>query len=709
MNPNSELFELENLRSELIEKIFESNSNSSKLYYYYQYFQKTISFNDSKIAEAFLSEFIADYLLAISSSDLWGIKPDLLNKILIQLKKLNDLEPLSIDNFQLDEIKKYLEDRISQLKLILDGEPISIQRNNKAYFPLLHTDSSNEITGIIDCLTIHISKSSAEKIIIVPSEIEIEKKLSEQCSKSWYLALELLKQYVRKLYKYHEVIINFDKREGFYEGNSLGIALTLSFLDALLKFYNPSYEINIKELVAFTGGVKKSGEVIPIGEDLIKQKVELIFFSPINSFIVPKSDEEAALSKLNTLKETYPKRKLKIISVEDISDILNRRDVVDIRKRNYLLRTGKFIKNNWISAAASVLMALLFAYLFVMDFDDNPASLTTDGNLLFVRNKNGKILWTKKIDIGRDQINNQKILGMFFNLYDIDDDGINEVLIANEATADIYRNKSRGELNCYNKNNEKVWSFYFDDSVSSDRESLDRYYTIFLIDTLTFNFQKSLFLISTNSASFSSAIYRINLTTGRRLPGTLWCSGHTTEALIKDLNDDGRKDILAIGMDNGFEQQVVFAFTIDTLTKVRPSINEYIIKNFPISDFLSYIRIPKTDYTKYIQVRVPGVEKGSLVDEIFEKVYRFIIQTGFDYNKCSIWIKLNYNLKDIDFVVDNQFRVIRDSLVAQGKLLPPYTDTYEYREILKSNILYWKADSSTVVGGKWVKREELRR
>jgi hypothetical protein len=66
----------------------------------------------------------------------------------------------------------------------------------------------------------------------------------------------------------------------------------------------------------------------------------------------------------------------------------------------------------------------------------------------------------------------------------------------------------------------------------------------------------------------------------------------------------------------------------------------------------------------------------------------------------NLWMKLDYNLKDFDIIVDNQFRVIRDTLVAQGKLKPPYTDTEEYKNLIKSNILYWKS-------GEWVKRNEL--
>ncbi len=65
-----------------------------------------------------------------------------------------------------------------------------------------------------------------------------------------------------------------------------------------------------------------------------------------------------------------------------------------------------------------------------------------------------------------------------------------------------------------------------------------------------------------------------------------------------------------------------------------------------------------------------------------------------------MWVKLDYNLKDIDIIIDSEFRILRDSLVAKGVLKSPYTDTEEYKAILKQNTLYWK-------NGNWVNGEEL--
>ena len=236
-------------------------------------------------------------------------------------------------------------------------------KEHKAFFPLVPKEAEEGFYGILESVTVRISKAANEdRFIIIPSEKEIEKKISEQCKKSWLVARDLSRAYINKPYKYHEVIISFDKKDGFYEGSSLGIALTISFLEQLLNFYNPTYVISIKEKTTFTGGMTETGKVLPTGEEIIKQKVNAVFFSEMNTFVVPKKDESFALYKLYELKAQYPKRNLKLILVEDIIDVLNRRDVVDIKKQKLIVRTGKFVKKNWISAVVTVLLAVLFAF-----------------------------------------------------------------------------------------------------------------------------------------------------------------------------------------------------------------------------------------------------------------------------------------------------------------------------------------------------------
>jgi outer membrane protein assembly factor BamB len=513
-------------------------------------------------------------------------------------------------------------------------------------------------------------------------------------------AIRIAKKYVRKIHPYHEVIVSFDKKAGFCKGNSLGTALTLAFVEELLKTYNSPVVIKVGDAIAFTGGMNKVGRITNTSEEIIKQKTELVFFSNVTHFAVPKAEEAASVEQLNELKQEYPKRDLKIIGIEDLNDLLNRRNLVEIKKQPVIVRGGKFVRKNWVNAVIVIILTMILSFVFVLDFNDNPAILTSEESILYIKNKNGKILWTKKVGAEISYFTVGGEHSLHSRICDVNSDNENEVLISNEIST-LESEKFIGlSLKCYNKTGFLLWEYSFQDSVKSDREILSPYYDILIIDTVDVYGQKNIILISRNTSSFSSAIYRLDAKTGRRLPGTLWCSGHTYNAIIKDLNEDGKKDVLAVGVDNGFEQQAVFAFQIDSLTKVRPSTVDYTINDFPFADLISYIRIPKTDFTNYVNLRIPGIGVNSLYDDVDEKVYRFAICINYEPEGGRVWMKLGYSLIDFDIVIDNQFRVLRDSLVVKGQLDLPFTDTQEYKKIIKSNIRYWE-------NGKWVKREEL--
>jgi len=700
-NKKYNIYELEALRAELIESTLDPTSIYNRLNLYNNYFNRILSQSNLKIEEVFIREFLEDYLTCIARYEVWGSELNITDKILGQIKNVAALEiSCELNNEFSKEIDR-IEKQIEKLNSILEGNDCEVVETHKAFFPLIDKEAPNEFYGVIDSVTVRINKAiDGDKFIIVPSEKEIEKRISEQCTQSWQLALSLLQKYVKKPYKYHELIISFDKKEGFYEGNSLGIALTLSFLERLLKIYNPTYLINIKGQSAFTGGALETGEVLCTSEEIIKRKVAAVFFSEINSFVFSKCEETYAYFTLTQLKQKYPNRNLKLIPIEDFTDVLNRRDVIDIKKQPIVLRGGKFVKKNWVSAVATVLLALLFAYLFVMDFDDNPASISADGQCIFIKNKNGKLLWTKLVSVSKAEIQSNSYCSKEAKIVDINNDRLNEIIICGERDPRTNLIKNSAMVVCYNSEGEEIWNYIFQDSVLSEREILNTEYTVYILDTVTFQGQKSILMFASNLPSFSSAIFRLDLKTGKRLPGTFWASGHIMNATVKDIDDDGKKDIVGVGYENGYEDFVFFAYELDTLMKVRLTTEQYLIRNYTVSEMKSYIRFPKTDFDNYSKIRTPGYVISSFTLDDNNSKFRFSTTIPHTSDEVAVGYEINYDLKNINVVINSGFRIQRDTLVAHGKLNQPYTDTEEYKNIIKSKILYWK-------NGNWVKRNEL--
>lgn len=573
MSIKKNLLEIESSRLELIEKSINSSSNFLRLSLYHNYFEKVLSLNDTNIQEAFLAEFIEDYINCICKFEVWGVEPDSTKIIIEVLKRISQLK--IVNNYS-DEIKyeiTRIEEQKEKLKLILDGNEFQSEKSAKAFFPLIDNEAPYEFYGIVDSITVKISKASdGDKFIIVPSETEIEKRIAEQCTQSWLLALTLLKRYVKAPYKFHEVIISFDRKMGFYEGNSLGIALTLSFLQSLLNFYNPSYLINIKSQSAFTGGV------------------------------------------------------------------------------------------------------------------------------LYVKNKNGKVLWAKLVNVSKAEIQSNRFKNA--KIVDIENDGKNEVLICGERDANNNFLINSAAVTCYNSEGIEIWQRVFRDKVISEREILDTNYTVHILDTLTYNGQKSVLLFASNNNSFSSAIYRLDLKTGNRLPGTFWASGHIMDGIIKDVDNDSKQEVVGVGYDNGYEDLVFFIIENDTLTTMRPTTNDYLLRGIPFANMKQFIRIPKTDYDNYYKSRTPEYFFGSYNFDNENKKFSWATKLRNDRDDVQVGYVYSIIDSSIEIVIDSDFRVIRDSLVASGKLKPPYTDTKEYKEILKNNILYWK-------DGKWVKASDI--
>lgn len=690
--PKLSILELESLRGELIDQGFDHPSDHLRIYLFFNYFDKVLAANDINIAESFLVEFIEDYIYLIRRYEVWGIEPSFTEKMLQQLKQLGTVSLTGLDKELLASEIDRIEKQHKKLIEVLEGSADHTQISHKAFFPLIDKESPTGFYGIIDSLTVRISKSvDSDKFIVVPSEKEIEKRISDQCKNSWLVALNILNKYVRKPFRHHEVIISFDKKVGIYEGYSLGIALTLSFIEELLKFYNPQYIIKIREKSAFTGGLSEEGYVLDTGEDIIKQKVAAAFYSDINSFVFPKLEETYAYFALTQLKKIYPQRTLKLIPIEDINDVLNRRDLVEIKKINPVIRTGRFIKRNWISVAATIILAILFAYLFAVDWDDNPASLLADGSKLYIKNKNGNVLWSVEYYISPGILNMQSYQKQSFMIIDIDDDNNNEVIIVDRTNT---------VLICYSYQNQILWKYRFTDVVNSIRENLNAEYGINIIDTLTFEGEKNLFLFSSNKPSFSSAIFRLSAKTGKRLKGTFWASGHIMECILKDVDDDGKMDIVGVGYDNGYKDLVFFAKAIDTLNSVRPTVTDYQISDYAPANMKVYIRFPKNDYDIYNELYTPGYNIGSFLEQRELKKYVFSSSFKSGGLEAAVGYEIDYNFKDVDIVIDSDFGIARDSLVVRGSLYLPFTDTEEYKNIIKSNILYYK-------NGEWVRREEM--
>ncbi|MFA5804592.1 MAG: hypothetical protein WC879_08100 [Melioribacteraceae bacterium] len=679
----------------------------------FSFYEKLLLTKDVNLIDAFSPEFIEEYLSELDSYSPFYSEPEKTQGIIDQLQFLKTTRMLVGYSQRINVIIRSLSNKLSNLYSILNGANDFTTFKGELLFPLigkLITSADSISYSSIEKLKIRIIPSKEkDSFIFIPSDLKDEE-LEEQSKICFKLAFNYLSAYKTKFHKFHEVLIYFDNLHAKYNGKSLGIVLTIGIIERLSYVYNLPYITYVKSNIASTGEIDKNGSLISIGENNIVRKVESVFYSNIDTIVIPKADEIPATSKLKELNEKFPERVLNIIPVVNLTDLLTRRNLVDIKKQSAVIRTAKNIKKNWVAVSLSFIILLIIGFIWIREFDDNPAQLFNDGNKLFVKNKSGKILWSRfrwRVPV-LWQINDS-----YFRtdekIVDIDLDGINEMLLCHEPQETLNSQNEYGRIVCLNKEGKEIWKYIFTDTVSSQREFLTPPYEIFLIDTISSKGQRQLVAIARNKTSFSSALFRLDLKTGKRLDGTSWNSGHIVEGIIEDVDQDNLKEIIFIAYNNGFEKISTVIIRLDDLinTKVVPTTQDYLINKFPISELKAMVLFPNTDFSKYLELRMALIHQGNLDFRIADKTLTQRIFQNENERDASIYFTFNSSLKEFDMFMDSKFRVLRDTLVAHGKLQPPYSDTPEYKELLTSQIQVWDGEKFILLD-EWKKKRAAK-
>ncbi len=497
--------------------------------------------------------------------------------------------------------------------------------------------------------------------------------------------MEIVRRYIKRTADHHKVVVQFDKRVGFYRGNSLGAALTIAFIEELLNYYNSPVVIKTGKGMALTGGLEKDGGLFPTSKEVIEKKVENVFFSPIQTFVMPEEDLPFAEEKLKTLEGDFPSRKLNLTGIKTFDDLLDSRKLIDIRKQKIITRTAKGIKNNKVSVLITTFFILVFAYLIFIKMDTNPAFLQFKKNVVFVKNQYDQTLWTTRFAAEYGFVRNAN------KLVDINHDGINEVIISMELPGDTTITEKNFGIVCYNKRKNLIWSYTFQEYVETAETKHSTIYQSFLMDIDNTSDKATLYIIAKNSL-YPSAVYRLDAATGKRLPGTLWNAGRIYSGIVGDFNKDGEKEFVGTAINNAYETSVLFSINVDELNGQAPATPKYTFEGIKPAEFNSYILLPKSDMTIFRNKRynIPSAADIHFYEK--SKEFGFHILEGNHRTDGSIEYRFDKDINLILIDYTDVFLMARDKLVKSGKLNLPLTNTVEYRKILEKELRYWDGE-----------------
>jgi len=684
-----DIIQLEKLRQELEKNLTQAHSLGKRFFLISDFFDSLFEFENKNLIQSYLLEYMDLYLTSASQYDFHFIPPVQLRKSIELSEKIYESKLLPNYNNSFLQIIEKISLQLDLLQKKLNGED-EFQQTNEIFFPALEeSEQSGERFGMLESINITITASSVKEIFIVdPAENEIEQKLNEQIKISFQLAKDYLLKQKKRINPHHKVIIQFENRFGYYLSNSLGVVLTIKMIEELLQFYNTPFAVKIPQVVAATGGMNNKGEILSVSKDLIKQKTRVVFFSSADILIVPKDDEASALEELIELNKEFPKRALRIIGLPDLNDLLDRRTLVEIQKQSVPKRAINTARKHWINTLSIILLTIFFSLLITQDWDNKPTIVKLVENRISVQNKNEKELFSKSAT--------ETILYQFeqkARLIDINKDGVNELILTAENKYNLRNTYPKDTVRCYNNFGKLIWEFAYEDTVPSLEEKFEKRYIIGMIDTVTVNDIKLLYLIVNNAPYYPSSIFALDLKTGKKVGPTLWHPGRIRGGIIKFLKKDFPNLVLA-GVNNGLNNTIIFSISVNNMNGQAPTSEPYYFLNLPLAKFDQYIVLPKSDYTEFFKTRFNYPPDMGIIDN--EAINNFETCTlggkNNDPKNLSIRYSFDYNFNSVKTVITDDFQMKRDDLVQKKILPPPYIDTPDYIEMLERQLLRWDGE-----------------
>lgn len=419
----------ENIRNDLL-ALLPKVDNETKIITINSFFSFLINTKNNLLIESFALEFIDIFFDAILKQNFIYDNPSKIDNIIKNVDILLSLNAFHESNDQLKSTKNKLV-QIKNLQIAnLENNFDSVIGENRLFIPLIgfifSYNLEQTLTKVEDIEIKIFPTKKDSSISLIPSFIKSDT-IENQVKNSLIVAKNYFKEFIDPNIK-HEIIIYFNNNLASYDGNSLGVALTLGFIVELSNLYNLPYKISINKKTAFTGSIHNDGLIKSIDDELIKKKIETIFFYPINNFVLPAQNELAAKEKLNELKILYPNRILKLIFAENINDVLERRSIISIEKQSFLQRTIKHTTNNWVTYLMIFVLALMSFIFYYREFDNNPTSFEYSTNNVSFKNSSNVTLFNLKGFFPPKLWYSDHFLLDEITFIDVNKDGINEIL-----------------------------------------------------------------------------------------------------------------------------------------------------------------------------------------------------------------------------------------------------------------------------------------
>ncbi|MCR4396028.1 MAG: hypothetical protein NUW07_04740 [Candidatus Saccharicenans sp.] len=484
------------------------------------------------------------------------------------------------------------------------------------------------------------------------------------------------------------LVFSFSEKNFIYSGDSLGLPLAVLSLSQKLLVGERRFHFQYSQEAAFTGKVDMRGEVLRIAPEALELKVKAVFYSGLSYLVVPSANLKEARGYLYSLLARHPWRKLELIGIDSLKDILGNSRLcqkVKVPLIPYLAHTMAPLIRRGLPALVGV--AAMVAVVVIISKNPSflfwkirhPIMIELHNSSLFARNPDKQLLWvfTLRRPFRPDSLQ-QKFV-------DLDRDGEEEILVSGDYLSE---EKISSELFCLTRAGKMLWSYQPGRRVKTLTDEFSNHYLIKAFEAARFNRQsreKSVLLIANHTTWYPTQI--LLLDARGKVQGEYWHAGHLGREtlLVEDLDEDGWEEIIAGGTNNDFQQACLLVLDPRNIGGCSPASGnpEFQFAGLKDGSQEYYLLLPRTTINQTMASR-----NYTTSIEIFreEKVLEV---TTHEFSKEAS-CRMIYNF---DFRFNPLFSRPTDVLIeavkelVTSRVLPPHAET-ELRS-LKDRIKYW--------------------
>jgi len=163
--------------------------------------------------------------------------------------------------------------------------------------------------------------------------------------------------------------------------------------------------------------------------------------------------------------------------------------------------------------------------------------------------------------------------------------------------------------------------------------------------------------------------------------GEYWNSGRLTDYAFVDLNGDGKKEIVVVGMNNEYGKGCLVVFNPTKIKGGSPQSGYYKCKELEPGSEKCYILFPRTD----VEIDKYPVESIITIDVL--KNHRLSVLTQLS----RIIYEFNYKLELQDVRFSHTFEQMHKEARLEGKIKSELNE--EYRRNLEKGFLYYDGEN----------------